>query len=121
MNILAFGCHPDDIEIACAGTLLLLKEQYDIPYVIGSPVAGSFAVELIKAIKENTALGSGLKIAMKDLEMRGAGNILGLSQSGHIDAVGYDFYIKLLLKRVHIHEQLQVLKIQHLYLGGEYL
>ena len=54
----------------------------------------------LKAIKENTALGSGLKIAMKDLEMRGAGNILGLSQSGHIDAVGYDLYIKLLNEAV---------------------
>ena len=50
----------------------------------------------LRAIKENTALGSGLKIAMRDLEMRGAGNILGLSQSGHIDAVGYDLYIKML-------------------------
>lgn len=54
----------------------------------------------LKAIKENTALGSGLKIAMKDLEMRGAGNILGVSQSGHIDAVGYDLYIKLLNEAV---------------------
>lgn len=54
----------------------------------------------LKAIKENTALGSGLKIAMRDLEMRGAGNLLGLSQSGHIDAVGYDFYIKLLNEAV---------------------
>ena len=54
----------------------------------------------LKAIKENTALGSGLKIAMRDLEMRGAGNILGLSQSGHIDAVGYDLYIKLLNEAV---------------------
>ena len=54
----------------------------------------------LKAIKENTALGSGLKIAMKDLEMRGAGNILGLSQSGHIDAVGYDMYIKMLNEAV---------------------
>lgn len=54
----------------------------------------------LKAIKENTALGSGLKIAMKDLEMRGAGNILGLSQSGHIEAVGYDMYIKMLNEAV---------------------
>ncbi len=54
----------------------------------------------LKAIKENTALGSGLKIAMKDLEMRGAGSVLGLSQSGHIDAVGYDLYIKLLNEAV---------------------
>ena len=54
----------------------------------------------LKAIKENTALGSGLKIAMRDLEMRGAGNILGLSQSGHIDIVGYDMYMKLLNEAV---------------------
>ena len=54
----------------------------------------------LKTIKENTKLGSGLKIAMKDLEMRGAGNVLGLSQSGHIDAVGYDLYIKLLNEAV---------------------
>ena len=50
----------------------------------------------LKAIKENTKLGSGLKIAMRDLEMRGAGNVLGLSQSGHMEAVGYDMYMKLL-------------------------
>ena len=54
----------------------------------------------LKTIKENTALGSGLKVAMKDLEMRGAGNLLGLSQSGHIDVVGYDLYIKLLNEAV---------------------
>ena len=52
--------------------------------------------ERLKAIKENTKLGSGLKIAMRDLEMRGAGNVLGLSQSGHMEAVGYDMYMKLL-------------------------
>ena len=57
-------------------------------------------LDRLKAIKENTALGSGLKIAMKDLEMRGAGNVLGLSQSGHIDAVGYDLYIKMLNEAV---------------------
>ncbi|MDO5564103.1 MAG: transcription-repair coupling factor [Eubacteriales bacterium] len=50
----------------------------------------------LKAIKEFTSLGSGIKIAMRDLEIRGAGNILGLSQSGHIDAIGYDMYHKLL-------------------------
>lgn len=54
----------------------------------------------LKAIKDNTTLGSGLKIAMKDLEMRGAGNLLGHSQSGHIDIVGYDMYIKLLNEAV---------------------
>lgn len=50
----------------------------------------------LKAIKEFKSLGSGIKIAMRDLEIRGAGNVLGLNQSGHVDAVGYDLYMKLL-------------------------
>lgn len=50
----------------------------------------------LKAIKEFSSLGSGIKIAMRDLEIRGAGNILGKSQSGHIEAVGYEMYYKLL-------------------------
>ena len=52
----------------------------------------------LRAIKEFKSLGSGIKIAMRDLEIRGAGNVLGLSQSGHIDAVGYELYMKLLNK-----------------------
>ena len=54
----------------------------------------------LKTIKEFSALGSGIKIAMKDLEIRGAGNLLGLSQSGHITQVGYDLYIKMLNEAV---------------------
>ena len=50
----------------------------------------------LHAIKEFTDLGSGYKIAMKDLEIRGAGNILGAEQSGHMEAVGYDLYYKML-------------------------
>ncbi len=50
----------------------------------------------LKAIKEFTEFGSGFKIAMRDLEIRGAGNILGAEQHGHMDAVGYDMYLKLL-------------------------
>ena len=52
----------------------------------------------LSAIKEFKSLGSGIKIAMRDLEIRGAGNVLGLSQSGHVDAVGYELYMKLLNK-----------------------
>lgn len=48
------------------------------------------------AIKDFTEFGSGYKIAMRDLELRGAGNILGEVQSGHISAIGYDLYVKLL-------------------------
>lgn len=50
----------------------------------------------LKAIKEFTEFGSGFKIAIRDLEIRGAGNILGSQQHGHLDAVGYDMYLKLL-------------------------
>ncbi len=54
----------------------------------------------INAIRQYTALGSGFKIAMRDLEIRGAGNLLGTQQSGHIAAVGFDLYCKLLKQSV---------------------
>ena len=50
----------------------------------------------LKAIKEFTEFGSGFKIAMRDLEIRGAGSMLGEIQSGHMEQVGYDTYCKLL-------------------------
>jgi transcription-repair coupling factor (superfamily II helicase) len=54
------------------------------------------AVKRLKAIEEFTELGAGFRIAMRDLEIRGAGNILGTEQSGHIAAVGYELYCQLL-------------------------
>lgn len=54
------------------------------------------AEKRLHAIKEFTELGSGIKIAMRDLEIRGAGNLLGVEQSGNMSAVGYDMYCKLL-------------------------
>jgi transcription-repair coupling factor (superfamily II helicase) len=54
------------------------------------------AVKRLKAIEEFTELGAGFKIALRDLEIRGAGNILGPEQSGHIEAVGYELYCSLL-------------------------
>ncbi|MFP6872121.1 MAG: transcription-repair coupling factor [Verrucomicrobiales bacterium] len=54
----------------------------------------------INAIRNYTDLGSGFKIAMRDLEIRGAGNLLGTQQSGHIAAVGFDLYCKLLRQSV---------------------
>ncbi len=54
------------------------------------------AARRLKAIEEFTELGAGFKIAMRDLEIRGAGNILGTQQSGHIAAVGYELYCQLL-------------------------
>jgi transcription-repair coupling factor (superfamily II helicase) len=53
------------------------------------------AYERLKTIGEATELGSGFKIAMRDLEIRGAGNLLGTGQSGHIAAVGYDLYCQM--------------------------
>ncbi len=58
------------------------------------------AYERLRTIGEHTELGSGFKIAMRDLEIRGAGNLLGRDQSGHIAAVGYDLYVQLVAEAV---------------------
>ena len=58
------------------------------------------AEKRLKAIKEFTEFGSGFKIAMRDLEIRGAGNLLGSEQHGHMEAIGYDLYCKLLEETV---------------------
>ena len=58
------------------------------------------AMHRLEAIREFTEFGSGFKIAMRDLELRGAGNILGAQQHGHMEAVGYDMYLKLLSEAV---------------------
>lgn len=55
----------------------------------------------LNAIREFTEFGSGFKIAMRDLELRGAGNILGAQQHGHMENVGYDMYLKLLSQAVN--------------------
>ena len=59
------------------------------------------SIRRLKAIEEYSELGAGFKIAMRDLEIRGAGNILGTEQSGYIAAIGYDLYCKLLEQTVH--------------------
>jgi transcription-repair coupling factor (superfamily II helicase) len=59
------------------------------------------AEKRLQAIKEFTDLGSGFKIAMRDLEIRGAGNLLGKVQHGHMEAVGYDLYCKMLNEAVN--------------------
>lgn len=58
------------------------------------------AEKRLSAIREFTELGSGIRIAMKDLEIRGAGNLLGQEQHGHMEAVGYDLYCKMLNEAV---------------------
>ena len=58
------------------------------------------AYERLRTIGEHTELGSGFKIAMRDLEIRGAGNLLGGDQSGHIAAVGYDLYVQMVQEAV---------------------
>ena len=71
---------------------LLLKE---------GRVLSDVAAKRLKAIEEYSELGAGFKIAMRDLEIRGAGNILGTEQSGQINAVGYELYCQLLENAVH--------------------
>ncbi len=63
------------------------------------------AEKRLQAIREFTELGSGIRIAMRDLEIRGAGNVLGAEQHGHMEAVGYDLYCKLLNQAVRALKQ----------------
>ena len=68
------------------------------------------AEKRLEAIREFTELGSGFKIAMRDLEIRGAGNLLGKSQHGHMQAVGYDLYCKMLNEAVKTRKGISVIE-----------
>ncbi len=76
-------------------------------YLIVNPLklVSPNAQKRLKAIEEFTELGAGFKIAMRDLEIRGAGNILGSEQSGHIAAIGYELYCQLLENAVRALKQ----------------
>ena len=83
----------------------------------------------LKAIEEFSELGAGFKIAMRDLEIRGAGNILGTEQSGHIAAVGYELYCQLLENAVRAAKRQPLREHRHVevnlpvtaYLPSEYI
>lgn len=65
-----------------------------------SKVLSEISEKRLKAIRDFTEFGSGYKIAMRDLELRGAGNLLGESQSGHIESIGYQLYVRMLEEAV---------------------
>ena len=109
------------LDIANANTMIIqdadrfgLSQLYQLRGRVGRSNRMAYAVLLyqrdkmlkevaekrLAAIREFTDLGSGFKIAMRDLEIRGAGNLLGESQSGHMAAVGYDLYCKMLNEAV---------------------
>ena len=70
-------------------------------YLLIPPEISKDAQKRLDAIMRLTRPGSGLKLSVEDMQIRGAGNILGVEQSGHVKAVGYDFYIKLLQDAVN--------------------
>lgn len=77
----------------------------DVPayaYFLVEPgrVSSDVALKRLRAIEEFSDLGAGFQIAMRDLEIRGAGNVLGAAQSGHVTSVGYDLYCRLLKRAV---------------------
>ena len=76
------------------------RRAYAYLVVSKHPVLTAEARTRLEAMIEHTALGSGFKIAMEDLKIRGAGNLLGIEQSGHISAVGFDLYCRLLREAV---------------------
>jgi len=76
------------------------QRAYAYLFIPQDRVLSEEAYERLKTIGEATELGSGFKIAMRDLEIRGAGNLLGAGQSGHIAAVGYDLYCQMVSEAV---------------------
>ena len=94
----------------------------------GKPLS-AMASKRLRAIEEYNELGAGFKIAMRDLEIRGAGNILGTEQSGHISVVGYELYCHLLENAVRKQKNLPMREAPHVnidlpitaYLPGSYV
>jgi transcription-repair coupling factor (superfamily II helicase) len=76
------------------------EKAYAILLLPRDMITAGDARKRIHAIKQYTALGSGFKIAMRDLEIRGAGNLLGTRQSGHISQIGFELYCQLLRQSV---------------------
>jgi transcription-repair coupling factor (superfamily II helicase) len=72
------------------------RRAYAYFLIPGEKILPEVAMKRLKAIEDFHELGAGFQIAMRDLEIRGAGNIVGFEQSGHINAVGYDMYCRLL-------------------------
>jgi len=111
------------VDISNANTLIIedadrlgLSQLYQIRGRVGRSNRRAFAYLTVKAgkalnevatkrlsaIREFTAFGSGFRIAMRDLQIRGAGNILGAQQHGHMEAVGYELYMKLLSEAIAV-------------------
>ena len=138
------------IDIPNANTIIIedadrlgLAQLYQIRGRVGRSDRGAYAYityrknkilsevseRRLKAIKEFTEFGSGFKIALRDLEIRGAGNILGPEQHGHMEAVGYEMYCKLLdesVKELQGEELEKPIDIQidlkvSAYIPGEYI
>ena len=86
-------------------------------------VMSSNAAARLKAIMEFTELGSGYKLAMRDLEIRGAGNVLGAEQHGHMDRVGYELYAKLLKEELtgESHETAELDIRANAYISEKYI
>jgi transcription-repair coupling factor (superfamily II helicase) len=82
---------------------------YSYFLIPGEEIITEEARKRLQAVQEMSYLGAGLRLAMKDLEIRGAGNLLGPEQSGHIHAVGFDLYMEMLEKAV---AELKGLKIE---------
>jgi transcription-repair coupling factor (superfamily II helicase) len=78
------------------------KRAYAYLFYPGREVLTETAVARLSTISEMTPLGSGMRVALRDLEIRGAGNLLGAEQSGQIEAVGFEMYCELLKEAVEI-------------------
>jgi len=76
------------------------RQAYAYLFTAPTGAISEVALERLRTVAENTDLGAGYRIAMRDLELRGAGTVLGLRQSGHVGEVGYELYVRLVAEEV---------------------
>ena len=81
------------------------KQAYAYLLLPHSGAAGADGIKRVNAMEKYSQLGAGFSIAMEDLEIRGAGNVLGLEQHGFIAAVGFDLYCRLLREAVAVYKK----------------
>jgi transcription-repair coupling factor (superfamily II helicase) len=96
------------------------REAYALLLYPNEQVLTEIAMKRLKILSEHTDLGSGFKIAMKDMEIRGAGNLLGREQSGQMSAVGLDMYLRILDEAIADLQHTQPLQEKEVFLDLDY-
>ena len=97
--------HKETLKALRTNVDVLSLSATPIPRTLEMAVTGIREMSTLATLAQNTALGSGFDVAMKDLEVRGTGNLLGDEQSGHIEGVGFDLYVRMVSEAVEKYKE----------------